>query len=307
MKTVKKGLALLLALIMVLSLTACGNLEALKTVRKIQKLESYHADYSIDMNMSLGMLGQSFMDMPFRIDGDADVNRDPLCGEGTFQADLMGETKEGRFYLAKEDNTLTLYLSTDGGETWKANPIDLSDSSPDTGFGFSREFIESLVKIADSFEEAGEEEVNGYTATVYEGFISGEEMKAKIDESDALDAVAEGMELDPDELVLEEIGDIPITVALDNETGLPVKFTVDLSALMDSLLPLFIQAVTKASAESGEDTDEIIALLSFMDVSFDEFLITVLLSDFDEVGEVTIPEEVIAAAVETGSPVSAGG
>ena len=61
------------------------------------------------------------------------------------------------------------------------------------------------------------------------------------------------------------------------------------------------------NAESGEDTDEIIALLSFMDVSFDEFLITVLLSDFDEVGEVTIPEEVIAAAVETGSPVPAGG
>ena len=44
MKTIKKGLALLLALMMVLSLTACDNLQTLKTVRKIQKLESYHAD-----------------------------------------------------------------------------------------------------------------------------------------------------------------------------------------------------------------------------------------------------------------------
>ena len=296
MKTIKKGLALLLALMMMLSLTACDNLQTLKTVRKIQKLESYHADCSVDMNMGMGMLGQSLMNLEFHIDADADVNRDPLLGEGTFQAELMDETREGQFYFAKEDDTLTLYLSTDGGETWKATPIDLSDSSPDTGFGLSKESLEWMLKAADTFEETGEEEINGYTATVYEGFISGEELKAKMDEADALGAVAAGMELDPDELQLEEVGDIPVTVALDKESGLPVRFTVDLSALMDSILPLFLQVVTKASAESGEDAGEILGLLSFMEVSFDEFLITVHLSDFDEAPEVSIPEEVLEAA-----------
>ncbi len=296
MKTVKKGLALLLALMMVLSLTACDNLQTLKTVRKIQKLESYHADCSIDMNMSLGMLEQSLMNLKFNISGDADVNRAPLRGAGTFQAELMDETREGQFYFAKDDDTLTLYLSTDGGETWKATPIGLSDSAPDTGFGLSKESLEWMLKAAATFEEAGEEEINGYTATVYEGFISGEELKAKMDEADALGAVAAGMELDPDELQLEEVGDIPVTVALDKESGLPVRFTVDLSALMDSMLPLFLQVVTKASAESGEDAGEILGLLSFMKVSFDEFLITVHLSDFDEAPEVSIPEEVLEAA-----------
>ena len=296
MKTIKKGLALLLALMMVLSLTACDNLQTLKTVRKIQKLESYHADCSVDMNMGLGMLGQSLMNLEFHIGADADVNRDPLLGEGTFQAELMDETREGQFYFAKEDDTLTLYLSTDGGETWKATPIDLSESTPDTGFGLSKESLEWMLKAAATFEETGEEEINDYTATVYEGFISGEELKAMMDEADALGAVATGMELDPDELQLEEVGDIPVTVALDKESGLPVRFTVDLSALMDSMLPLFLQVVTKASAESGEDAGEILGLLSFMEVSFDEFLITVHLSDFDEMGEVTIPEEVLEAA-----------
>ena len=307
MKTIKKGLALLLALMMMLSLTACDNLQALKTVRKIQKLESYHADCSVDMNMGMGMLGQSLMNLEFHIGADADVNRDPLLGEGTFQAELMDETREGQFYFAKEDDTLTLYLSTDGGETWKATPIDLSDSSPDTGFGLSKESLEWMLKAANTFEEAGEEEINGYTATVYEGFISGEELKAKMDEADALGAVASGMELNPDELQLEEVGDIPVTVALDKESGLPVRFTVDLSALMDSMLPLFLQVVTKASAESGEDAGEILGLLSFMEVSFDEFLITVHLSDFDEAPEISIPEEVLEAAepddvVEDGIP-----
>ena len=257
MKTIKKGLALLLALMMMLSLTACDNLQTLKTVRKIQKLESYHADCSVDMNMGMGMLGQSLMNLEFHIGADADVNRDPLLSEGTFQAELMDETREGQFYFAKEDDTLTLYLSTDGGETWKATPIDLSDSSPDTGFGLSKESLDWMLKAAKTFEETREEEINGYPATVYEGFISGEELKAKMDEADALGAVATGMELDPEELQLEEVGDIPVTVALDKESGLPVRFTVDLSALMDSMLPLFLQVVTKASAESGEDAGEI--------------------------------------------------
>ena len=161
MKTIKKGLALLLALMMVLSLTACDNLQTLKTVRKIQKLESYHADCSVDMNMGLGMLGQSLMNLEFHIDADADVNRDPLLGEGTFQAELMDETREGQFYFAKEDDTLTLYLSTDGGETWKATPIDLSESTPDTGFGLSKESLEWMLKAAATFEETGAEGEDG--------------------------------------------------------------------------------------------------------------------------------------------------
>lgn len=296
MKTAKKILSLLLALIMVLSLTACGSLQTLKTIRKMQKLESFRADCSIDMSMSLGMLGQSLPVMDFSAEWGADVNCDPLRGEGDFRISLMDEAKEGQFYFTKEDGQLMLYSSADGGDTWKATPIELSAGGAESGFGFSKESLERLLRTAASFEEAGEEEVNGYHATVYEGLISGEELKALMDESDALEAFAEATETDPAELEVEEVGDIPITVTLDNETGLPVRITVDLSGLMGSLFPFFLQAVMKASADGGEGPEEMLALLSMMDVSFDTFMITVFLSDFDEVGEITIPEEAVAAA-----------
>jgi hypothetical protein len=307
MKTVKKGLALLLALLMVLSLSACGSLEAAKTVRKIQKLDSYHVDCSIDMSMSLGMMGESFMDLALSMGGDADVNRDPLKGAGEFRMELMDENVNGQFYFVKGEDGIAVYSSADSGETWKMSTIDLSASSGESGALFSKESLAWLAKTAATFEEAGEEEVNGYEATVYEGYISGEELKALLDESDAVDATAEAMELDPGELELDEISDIPITVALDNKSGLPVRVTIDLSGLMESLLPFFLQVGMKASAESGEDTSEMLALFSMMDISFDEFMITVLLSEFDEVGEVTIPEEVLEAAVETGSPATVNG
>ena len=292
MKTLQKCLALLLTLIMVLSLSACGSLEAAKTVRNIQKLDSYRADCDIDMSMSLGMMGESIMDLELSMGGGADVNRDPLKGAGEFKMELLDEAVEGQFYFAKEEDGITVYTSADGGETWKTNTIDLSTASNESGMVFSKESLAWLAKTAETFD------VNGYDATVYEGYISGAELKALLDESDAIDATAEAMELDPGELELDEISDIPITVALDKETGLPVRVTVDLSSLMESLLPFFLQVGMKASAEGGEDTSEMLALFSMMDISFDKFMITVLLSDFDEVGEVTIPEEVIDAAAE---------
>ena len=307
MKTAKKGFALLLALIMVLSLSGCGSLQALKAIRNLQKLESFRTDCSIDMSMGLGMFDHTIMDMDFCISGAADVNRDPLRGAGEFRADIMGEAKEGQLYFSREDDRLMLYASADGGETWKSNSIDLSGSSPDSGFSLSKETLAWITKTAATFEETGKEEVNGYDATVYAGCISGEELKAMLGESDTLEALAEAMEADPGELEPEIIGDIPITVALDNETGLPVRITVDLSGMMDSLFPFFLKAVTKAASESGEGTDEILSLLTMMDVSFNKFTITVLLSDFNEVGEVVIPEEVLDAAVETRTPAGAGG
>ena len=298
MKTLQKCLALLLTLIMVLSLSACGSLEAAKTVRNIQKLDSYRADCDIDMSISLGMMGESIMDLELSMGGGADVNRDPLKGAGEFKMELLDEAVEGQFYFAKEEDGITVYTSADGGETWKTNTIDLSAASDEPGTVFSKESLAWLAKTAETFEETGVEDVNGYDATVYEGYISGAELKALLDESDAVDATAEAMELDPNELELDEISDIPITVALDNETGLPVRVTIDLSGLMESLLPFFLQVGMKASSEGGEDTSEMLALFSMMDISFDKFMITVLLSDFDEVGEVTIPEEVIDTAAE---------
>ncbi len=296
MKTIKKGLALLLALIMVLSLTGCGSLQAAKTVRKTQKLESFHADFSVDMKMGLGMMEESLMDLEFSMGGSGDVNREPLRGAGDFRMEILDETIEVLYYFAKGEDEVTVYTSADDGETWKMSSIDLSRGPGDSGQLFNREALVWLAKTAATFEETGEEEVNGYDATVYAGYISGAELKALLDESDVVDATAEAMDLGPGELELEEISDIPITVALDNKTGLPVKITVDLSGLMESLLPFFLQAGMQASAESGEEANELLALFSVMDISFDEFEITVLLSDFDEAEDVTIPEEVIAAA-----------
>ena len=103
MKTLQKCLALLLTLIMVLSLSACGSLEAAKAVRNIQKLDSYRADCDIDMSMSMGMLGESIMDLELSMGGGADVNRDPLKGAGEFKMELLDEAVEGQFYFAKEE------------------------------------------------------------------------------------------------------------------------------------------------------------------------------------------------------------
>ncbi len=291
MRTVKKGLAILLALVMVLSLTACGSLSAAKAIRNMLKADSYHVDCTVDMNLGLGMMEQNFMNLDLSMGGTADVNHDPFRGTGKFQMEMLDEAVDGSYFFTRDGDELIIYTSTDG-ENWNMSTIELQDFPDRSSLSFSKESLAAFAKIAELFEETGTEIVNGSEATVYSGTITGEELQAMMDDS--------GQSADlPEELDLSTLGAVPVTVAVDNETGMVSKITVDLAALTESLLPLFLQLGMQAAADDAEEPgeiDETIALLSMMDISCNEFLITVLISDYNEVGEVTIPDEVIASA-----------
>ena len=298
MKTGKKVLALLLTAVLVLSLTACGSLKAVKTVRKVSKLESVHADLAVDLDLGIGMFEEELMAFNMTFGTSADVNREPLQGAGVFRMALLDEEQEGLFYFAGEDDSLMLYTSADGGETWSMHPVDLSSFG--SGSGISIDSLLQFRNLAAGFEETGTEMINGYSATVYAGSVSGEELKALMEETDVPGALAEATEQDPEMLQLGEVGSIPITVAIDEKTDLPVEITVDLSEMMQSVFPFFLQVGMQASAESSEETEATMAMLSMMDFTFHSFMITVQLSDFDQIGTITIPEEVLTAAVPAG-------
>lgn len=306
MKPVKKAFALLLALLLVLSLSACSALGAAKTLRKMQKLDSYHVDCSVDMSLGIGMMDDT-MDLDFTFAGDADVQRDPLTGAGKFSVDMMGDTKDSLFYLEKTDEALILYVSKDDGENWEKSTIDLSGNSS-SGSGIGLDGLQQLAGFVKGFEETGKETINGSQATVYSGYISGEDLKAVMDEANVAEEIAKALGADPAELKLDEIGSIPLTVAVDDKSDLVVRATMDLSAVMESTLPFILQVALKSAAasEEAEGLEEVAALISMLDFSCNEFMITVQLSEFDEVGEVSIPEDVLSSAVETAVPASKG-
>ena len=297
MKTGKKILALLLVCALALSMTACGSLSAAKTIRKLGKLESYHADLNIDLGLSLDMMGES-LPLDFLFDLSADCNTDPFRGEGELRMVLVDEESDPvRLYLIQEDDGLTVYSSADSGKTWTKSTLALGSSG--SGLSLSKDTIALFAEISSAFEKTGTETINGYEATVYSGEISGELLHSALEEANFVDSLSEALELEPGTLTLDEVGSIPVTVALDNKSDLPVRITADLSELMDSLFPFFLQAIARAAEKEGGaegEAEELLAMLSLMEVSFDRFLVTLELKDFDAVGEVSIPDEVVDAA-----------
>lgn len=290
MKTVKKGLALLISLVMVLSLTACGSLSAAKTIRKTMSAESCHADFKAEVGLHLGMMEESIADLNITLDGSGDLTGEPLRGAGDFRMEMIDETVDGRYYFVQEGDTLYLYSSPDG-EDWSVSTVDLQGGSGGSGFSFSRESLAAIAAITKLFEETGTETINGSEATVYSGTIRGEDLQALTQEQGGDSTLPGGIDL-------SALGDIPVTVAVDRDTNRVARVTLDLSALSESLVPLVLKLGAQASAESGEagDAEALLDLMNALDIRFDRFLITVELSDYDEVGEITIPDEVISSA-----------
>ena len=157
MKTVKKGLALLISLVMVLSLTACGSLSAAKTIRKTMSAESCHADFRADVSLHLGMMEESIADLNITLDGSGDLTGEPLRGAGDFRMEMIDETVDGRYYFVQEGDTLYLYSSPDG-EDWSVSTVDLQDGLHG---GFIRVGIEvcrnrfSLAPFRDADQQRG--------------------------------------------------------------------------------------------------------------------------------------------------------
>ena len=119
MKQFRKILVIVLALALVLSLCACSAFESkmAKAAQKMSKADSFRMDMDMDMVMNLAAMGES-MAIDAKVQAEADVLTDPVKMAGSVSMDMMGEEVDFLFCVEQKDDTLSLYLSSDDGETW---------------------------------------------------------------------------------------------------------------------------------------------------------------------------------------------
>ena len=93
---------------------------------------------------------------------------------------------------------------------------------------------------------------------------------------------------------LESLGGIPTTISLDNKTGYIVRYTMDMTELMQNLMPVLMdQLMATIAEESGLEGLDLSMLRLKLDVS--KTVVAVELYDFDAAGTVEIPAEARAA------------
>ena len=294
MNRLKKLAAILLCLAMLLALTACGSFEqrVVRAASKMEKLQSYHADSEMTVGMSISLMGQS-MDMDVKLNCASDVNKDLKQVYSVMNTELMGETVEILSYVfaGEEEGSLDGYISTDAGETWQHSTMT-ADELNDVTDAFSAKWpTEFLAESAKSFAETGKETVNGSQATRFDGVLEGEAVGQAVQSSGVLDSFSGTLPFDLS-VVFENLnGSIPVSIWVDDKSGMVVRCDMDMTEVFASVWDTML-AQLMASEELGDIGD--LTQLG-MEMELREMLMSITLSEFNAVGEITLPEAARAA------------
>lgn len=246
MKRIRKIAALALALLMLLSLTACGGFETrmVRAAQKMSGLKSLHADVVLTADVSLSLLGASSA-VDAGITASVDHQTDPGRGKIDLDVTVMGTTQKILIYTEQEAEGHALYTSLDGGSSWEASHSEPGQVQLELNLG---DQLQLIAGAASGFAETGRETVNGSTATVYAGVLPGELVRQAAQEAGLVEKIEEALDLELSEDVLDTVGDIPVTISIDDRSGMITRFTMDLS---DTASRLLEEILTASVAGSG--------------------------------------------------------
>ncbi len=312
MKKRNKFLALFLAAAMSVSFTACGNAddgkqtvqdggtedkgsgedgqgqdeeskdgeesggksvdEILASSRKsMEEVKSLNAQSVVEMGMKVSAEGQEqTVDSVTTMDMSCFYN--PVLAKVDMTMD-MGElgTQKMNMYMEEADGKYKMYVSSDGA-TWKSQEIDAPTAEQYDAAA------NMMVYMDNSFEEAGTETLETGNALKYTGAITGEKMKEVMLASGALNSLSTyGIDASQADSMISDLGEIPITFWIDEETFYPVKYELDETEVMNALMPKIIESL-------GEEAKG-------LTMEFTKATMQMTCSDFNAAEEIKIPDE----------------
>lgn len=317
----KKTISILLALAMVLGLAACMKVKAADTPatetknanvavtaaptqaptpeptavpfdvaiaeanEKLQQVKSMHLDMEMTMGLTISIsMGEMNQTMPMDIHMlyVMDIITDPYVAKMDLSLSGMGqEEQKGTIYATRDGENTILYTSDDEGVTWKksTNPQEGQlPQSPDAT-------LNMFSGAAANIQLIGTEEVNGKTASVYAGTIDGKFLQEILDSTAAAGELTEAMGADMSAEALADLSDIQVTVKIDQESGLPVQYTIDMADAMKDLMHAALVASMGGELPEGIE----------MDLDMSAMVIDMVLSNFDAVEPIEIPEAALNA------------
>ena len=277
-KKMTKWMALGLALVMLISLTACGGGSSTEDVMKaaqeaLNEVTSMRYDMSMDMTLSAG--GQT---IESNTSGVIAYNAEPLAMEMKMTMDMGAQGQFDVFmYVSQEDDNLVMYMSdgTNWGKQTLADAAQLEQYNAQDSMGI---YLENI----DSFQEAGTEQVNGSDAIKYEGVIANDALNEVMAASGMEEQLAQyGLTEEEAAAIYQDLGDLPVAIWIAKESNLPVKYEMDMTAMMQNIMTKMFENMDVATED--------------MDFTVDNMFISMTLYDFNNVGEIEIPEEAKAA------------
>lgn len=279
-KKLTKTLAGAVVLALSLALCACGGSSSPEDA--LTRAQAAFADvksmhYTIDMDMGFSADGES---MEMNTTAEADCIVDPIMMDMDMTMDMMGLfDMDLKMYVVQDGSTYTMYTGMDNGDgtmSWSKDTLDdLGDIAQYNGKASMDIYLEN----GSNFKEIGAEDVDGVSAVRYDGIISQDSLKSVMDTSGVLEQY-ESLGLEGMEDLLDEMGDLPVSIWLDPDSDLPVKYEMDMTQMMQNMM-------NKLLAEEEETAD--------IGFTVDKCVISMVCSDYNTVSNIEIPEEALNA------------
>lgn len=277
MKKAKRILVFAILAAMLLSLCGCGmfRTRVAKAAIKMSKLESLHADVEMQIGMGISVLGQD-VNADADVTGGVDIQRDPERVYVNMTAEVAGFEQNLLLYAVGRDGGADVYSSADGGESWTKGSIENDDSSKSSKADGKSLFL-LLSDSAASFKEYGKEKINGSDAIRYKGEITSDELKQALELANVKQSLEESLDVELDDDVFADLGSVPVSIWIDEKSGMIVRVEMDMSDVMQGLVPALVdKSLEKADIGIGVNT-------KVYDVT-----VSITLSEFDAV-QVTKP------------------
>lgn len=278
MKFGKRTAAFALSAALALSLTACGSGTEKTTGDIATALEKINAVKSLDatmiMEMDMSVMGQT-------VGTETTMNMSCFNDPMKLKADMsmdMGEIGSATMnvYAAMDGDNYTVYLYD--GSAWTSETVDMSYLQQYD----AKESMNLYLESGDDYTQEGTEEINGSTANKFTGVIRGDALEEVLAASGATSSLEGSVgDLDLAELY-SDLGDMPVTVWVDQESGYPVRYSMDMTQLMQGIMEKSMAAV------GGEGDASATLTVDKMTVVMDCF-------NFDNATDFEIPAEALGA------------
>ncbi|MBC8529109.1 hypothetical protein H8699_06680 [Christensenellaceae bacterium NSJ-44] len=279
MRHIRKAAALLLVLALAIGFGGCAQnmTPAQKIVQaqiNLSKVKSMTA--TMDMKMDFSIVQQQ---IAMAIQYDMTVFSDPTRVKADMMMDggtLLGQ-QEATLYMEQQDGKAITYTLLADKWTRTEEAIGAEGSKADT-FDLQSAF-KLYSQCAESFKETGEEQIGGRAAIRLEGALTGEALEEAVTASGVLNSISEGGNIGKEDVatLYQAISDLPITIWLDKEKLLPVRYEMDMTDIMTGIME---------NAMSGSPE-----MAAYMDFKANTCSVVVELGDFDSAPDFDIPAE----------------
>ncbi|MDO4541282.1 MAG: hypothetical protein Q4C00_00440 [Bacillota bacterium] len=294
----KKKLSLFLIITMLAlgAFSGCGDEEATEettaedkmiaqAIENVQNASS--ASYEMTMDMSMAVTaGEESQNIDMTTGGSVQYLNDPMSMSMIMTMDMgdiagTGENvvMETESYGEVVDDNFVMYTRVE--DQWTKQTVGSAEEMQQYN---TANTMGVYLEAMDSFTEEGVEEVNGSEATKYTGVISGDDLQAVIDNMAGLSDQMATLGLDEASLstLYADAGDMAVAIWIDNATVMPVKYEMDMAAMMQNIMDKLL---------SNMDTSEI----GEMSYNISNMFISMTVTGYDNVEAIEIPEEARSA------------